>query len=309
LKEPDERLFVGDEPEIFKRVAGNKTKYIKNLKIGKTQTSTIQEDWFVNIDIDLSNQLVAVIGNKGNGKSALLDSIGLVGNAQNCKVQNLTFLNKFREDAKAKNFTAKITWEDETSNERNLGDDIDVEQVNRVKYIPQHYFETLCNDNGYEFENELKNVIFSHITDDKRAGKTSLDNLLNYKTSQKRDEIDLLIEALKTTNQNIVDVTNLCSQENVKLLKSNLEIKENELKAQQKNKPVEIKAPTVTEDAQKQFTDKIEKLTKKKDELETLIKKSIAEKTEISKKRDALEKIIGELQTTELRFKIGRAHV
>ena len=98
LYEPESRIFVGDVPPVIKRVNTNKTKYIKTIKINKRTDSTYDEEaWFKDISIDLNPELVAIIGNKGNGKSALADIIGLVGNSKNCSQFSFLHKEKFRD--------------------------------------------------------------------------------------------------------------------------------------------------------------------------------------------------------------------
>ena len=79
LYESESRIFIGETPPIIKRVNTNRTKYMKTIKINQAIESMYDEEtWFKDISIDLNKELVAVIGNKGNGKSALSDIIGLV---------------------------------------------------------------------------------------------------------------------------------------------------------------------------------------------------------------------------------------
>jgi exonuclease SbcC len=44
--EPEDRVFIGDEPDILKRVRNNKTKHIHSFAINKEQGATLDEIWF-----------------------------------------------------------------------------------------------------------------------------------------------------------------------------------------------------------------------------------------------------------------------
>ena len=83
--EPDNRVYIGTEPEAERRVRQNGTRYVESLHIDciagyqKEQHGT----WFCDENIVLSKELVAIIGNKGSGKSAVTDVIGLLGNSHN----------------------------------------------------------------------------------------------------------------------------------------------------------------------------------------------------------------------------------
>jgi hypothetical protein len=77
LREPEERIFVGEEPYKLRLVRENKTKYVRSLHITKVPESQLDEVWFGD-ELSFNADLVAVIGNKGSGKSALVDVLGLL---------------------------------------------------------------------------------------------------------------------------------------------------------------------------------------------------------------------------------------
>ena len=78
--EPRDRVFIGEEPEIERRVREHKTKYIKALQLTSADGYDGQHGtWFNEEKIPLGKELVAIIGNKGSGKSAVTDAIGLLG--------------------------------------------------------------------------------------------------------------------------------------------------------------------------------------------------------------------------------------
>jgi len=90
LKEAGERCYLGEEPDIISRVKGNKTKYIKSISVKKVDNSNLHEAWFDGITVPFNHGLVTIIGNKGNGKSALTDIIALLSNHRG----GYSFLNK-----------------------------------------------------------------------------------------------------------------------------------------------------------------------------------------------------------------------
>jgi histidinol phosphatase-like PHP family hydrolase len=63
LIEPNERVLIGDMPEVLRRVENNKTKYIQSFSIKKEPDSTLDEIWFQeNPETELNSGLVAIIG-------------------------------------------------------------------------------------------------------------------------------------------------------------------------------------------------------------------------------------------------------
>ena len=79
LREFKDRVFIGEKPEIVSRVKSNGSLYIDKLSIRKKIGSTLQEVWFDN-SLEFNHGLIAIIGNRGSGKSALSEAIGLIGN-------------------------------------------------------------------------------------------------------------------------------------------------------------------------------------------------------------------------------------
>lgn len=108
--------------------------------------------WF-DFDIPLNNGLVAVIGNKGSGKSAFSD---IVGQVCKCKtMESASFLNenRFRKMPKnlASDYIARIVWKDGHTEEKRL-DVVEFETViEDAQYLPQKYIEEVCNDIGNVF--------------------------------------------------------------------------------------------------------------------------------------------------------------
>jgi predicted metal-dependent phosphoesterase TrpH len=79
LREPCDRVFIGDRPPETVRVEQNKTKYIRSVSFQRKAEAPVSERWF-NGCVLFNPGLVAIIGNKGSGKSALADTLGLLSN-------------------------------------------------------------------------------------------------------------------------------------------------------------------------------------------------------------------------------------
>ncbi|GAB3833668.1 hypothetical protein GCM10028895_52910 [Pontibacter rugosus] len=159
------------------------------------------EVWYRDFDINLNPSLVAVIGNKGNGKSALTDIIGLVGNSYN---DNYSFLTKakFRNPRpynRAANTEAQIVWSDNSKDGYfRLDNDVDPNKPEKVKYIPQNFLESLCvNEDEHDFEREIKKIIFTHTASSERLGFSNLDELITYKSEVINKELGSIKGKLK----------------------------------------------------------------------------------------------------------------
>lgn len=248
LLEFDDRVFTGDEPVKLKKVRQNKTQYIKSVEFRRAPGSSFGETWFDG-NLPLNHGLVAIIGNKGSGKSALADSIGLLGNSHQEK--SFSFLNatRFRDPRqnKAKHFEAALTWETGPKKFKGLDSNVGDQEVELVKYIPQNFLEQICNETEAkaetDFDRELKKVIFSHIPTEDRVGQDSLDSLLSYKTAETYGLIRVLRTELAILNAQIADYEDRLDPKYKARIENALETKLAELQAHEAIKPAPIEPP------------------------------------------------------------------
>lgn len=255
IKHESDRIFVGDAPDVLARVNANKTKYIKSLHIAKQdktikgEVKSLNEPWFDGIDIEFNPELVAIIGNKGNGKTAILDIAALLGNS---KCKRFSFLNdeRFRSggnENKAQFFKATLTWCDDKVNSKHLDEKVNSSEVERVKYLPQAHFEDVCNSLGDEFENEIKDVIFSYVGDKDRANAKNLDDLLQLKSKPANEAIKLLQEGVAEHNARIVILEAQRGAKHIAELEKKIELKKQEIEALEASAPPAIPAPEVSD--------------------------------------------------------------
>src|ERR1035437_3026701 len=246
--EPVDRVYQGDTPPILKRVAENRTKYVNGVAAKKVPNSTLPEIWF-DCEVPLNPGLIAVIGNKGSGKCALSDIIGLVGETRHGG--SFSFLNadKFRQpkNNKARNFEASLSWENGSVVTKPLDEDTDPTAVEAVKYIPQNYLETVCNElrGGGEsrFDSELKSVIFSHVPEASRIDAESLDRLIEYRTKETYSSITLLRSELHEINEEIVAFEQMLAPAFKRSLQAQLAEKQRELDAHDAIQPASVSKP------------------------------------------------------------------
>lgn len=243
LNEPEDRVFIGDKPEILLKVKEKPLQYIDRLVINSISTYDKQYGiWFDNIDIPFSHELTAIIGNKGNGKSALVDIIGLLGNSKN--KEYFSFLNetKFKKDKGklSKQFEATLYKAKDKEIHKNLNEEINEDYIETIKYIPQSFFEKVTNNTDKSFEDEIKKVIFSHMRERERTF-SSFDEIIEEKTKIIKKTLDKKNSELKEINRNIIKLEEKMSIS----YKKNIEnkIKEKIEKIKSIYKPKEIKKP------------------------------------------------------------------
>lgn len=304
IKGYKDRVFVGDLPDKLRRVHMNRTKYVRSVSIHKVPGASLPETWF-DCSVDFNHDLVAVIGNKGSGKSALVDILGLLG--QSKEYEAFSFLNpqKFCQprDNKARHFEATLTWESGETVQRHLDLSPGIEDVQRIKYIPQHFLERICNELGTSgqssFDQELKSVIFSHVELADRLGQDSLDGLIAYRTQQTYASIDLRKNELKDVNERIIDLEGQLQPEHRRSIENLLEVKKAELEALDGTRPVPVIAPEQDASrlrADQQLTDEINSQTAALSALDLEIKQATERQAQLALRAAIADRLLARLE-------------
>jgi len=202
LREPRGRVFIGDTPPDLIRAKSSPTKIIRQVGFNRAAGAPANNQWFTGV-VPLNSGLVAIIGNKGSGKSALADTLGLLGATKNADTFSFLSDKRFRHPTSgfARHFEATIEWASGETATRTLADHILPNEVERIKYLPQDYVEAVCNEvaepGEVRFEQELKAVIFSHVPNAERLGHKTLDDLVRFHTGEKQKRIDSLLRQLR----------------------------------------------------------------------------------------------------------------
>ena len=307
LFEFDERVFVGTTPEKLLDVRRRPHQYIDSISIEKSPRSPLAERWFGS-NVVFNPGLVAVIGNKGSGKSALADILALGGNSQ--RERNFSFLTdeKFRQprDNKSEHFSASLAWCSSETRKYSLSSTADASDVERVRYIPQSYLETLCNELNVEgsgaFDQELRAVIFSHIPVADRIGKSSLDELLTYLSEETFDRINALKGELSKLNREVALLEEESSPEHKREIEKRLtaRLKDLEtLKAAEPKKVLQPEADPATQKVAETLQEKIGTLRALIKELEARVEESQQERKNLVSKVTILDKTVKRLENFE----------
>jgi len=204
INHPSERVYVGNVPPKVDQARKNPEKYMGSFKVQKKCTARNNAKWF-DFELPLSIGLVAVIGNKGSGKSAFSDIIAHVCCSRN--VDRASFLSDSRFRRKplryADDYESEIIWNNgtkiavETLQEPSSG-------VELVKYLPQSYIEKVCNELDNSFQTEIDKVIFSYIDESERGEAETLKQLIDSKALAIGLEQKQLAEQLDKLNQEII---------------------------------------------------------------------------------------------------------
>jgi ABC-type lipoprotein export system ATPase subunit len=253
--EPAGRVFIGEEPQVEARVRENPRRYISSVLIGQASAYDGRYGaWFKDEEIGLNKELVAIIGNKGNGKSALTDIIGLLGNSHNQKYERegkteelFSFLNKdkFLRGGCASNFVSELRWHAGDPDRATLDGQTGTNVPENVEYLPQKYLEKICaNIEDDEFRHKLNQVIFEYVNDDRRYGTNTLEDLIAYLSNQTSADINLAKANLHEANARVASIEKKLVPDYRKKLEQRLKLKEADIAAHDEARPKLVPKPT-----------------------------------------------------------------
>ena len=308
LNEPEDRVFIGDIPPSLTRAARHATRIATTVEVKRTAAAATTEKWF-DASLPLNNELVAVIGNKGSGKSALSDILGLLGNTPRHEAFSFLTPKKFRrpKNNKSRQFEASLTWADGTTDTVvSLDVNPAPDAVEKVKYIPQSYLEDICNEigagKGGRFYDELQQVIFSHVPEVERLGFGTLDELLAHRSEETNQAIAQFVANLQERNALIVATEERSLPHYRKAIEAQIAEKQRELDAHTATRPPDVPKPDADPTALQQSKAATEKLEKKQAELraiEQVITSLHAADLAAAKKHSTAEKLTGKLKNLE----------
>ena len=316
LFEPEARVFIGEEPSVLKRRRSEATKFIDHLKIQRVATYGGDNGlWFKNVDVPLNPELTAIIGNKGSGKSALADILGLLGDSRS--EESFSFLAntrgniKFRQRGYAENFDAALTWADGNKASKNLSDGVQHTEPERVKYLPQNYFETLTNEiqEARQFQTEIENVVFSHVERSDRLNQTSFKELEEFKTQESREKVSDLKKKLRELHHRLDELKNRNKPEFKDTLKKELGKLQAEFKALEASTPDEVPQPSAESPEQEANSREIETLNALLVDLEAHKRGLTGQLANAKERSEKLKRLVSKLSELRLHIKSEKVSI
>lgn len=257
--ESEERTFIGENPPIFKNSSKVIDKiYIKNVK-----------NWFDTEPILFNENLIAIIGEKGSGKTALADLIAYTGGDFTLDEKDQTcFLHKALIPTKQITKTIDgcqivIKWKNGEQDTKTIykNKHNNYQTKKKVKYLSQSFIEKRCRPEHYEeLQHEIEDIIFQHVPISDRLSETTFKNLRKRKTEDIEIQKKACRDNIINVNRDIYSLEEDIFSLNTKIEeKSNLETELIELK---KQKP----KPTTKEE--KAIENKLSLLSEHRNELE-----------------------------------------
>lgn len=269
--QPKERVFVGTIPPALDRAQKNKNVCIDNISVSKIENEKNNKTWF-QFDMPINTGLVAVIGNKGSGKSVFSDIIGQLCKCNTMRYASFLNENRFRKMPQnySNNYIATIRWKDGHENRISLADTVFDTTIEDAQYLPQRFIEEVCNDVDNVFQKEIDKVIFSYVDEVERGNALNLYELIENKTRDINIKIEYIKNKLNQINSSIIKLEQKkTKQYSIYISDSYNKMKEN-LQTHDNIKPTEITQPTPKE-VDKEYQQKLKEINEKIKEIETMI--------------------------------------
>ena len=197
--EPQERVHIGPTPP----------QPVDRSKIIKFVSFKNAGRWFSQTMLPLNNGLIAVIGEKGSGKTALADLIAYGCGAWVPTRSGSSFIQK--AGTYLTGTEVKLSWADGHSCSGAVGEELPdghSEDLSAARYLSQDFVEELCSDDvsGKRLVREIEQVIFKHISEPDRLCCSSFDDLRRAKTERITQRKARIRSRLSQINSQIVEL-------------------------------------------------------------------------------------------------------
>lgn len=269
---PSTRSHIGPEPPV----ASNPHGRIVRLDVSSS-------DWFVNGSLALNPGLVAIIGARGSGKTALADLVAAGAGSTEPFDNEYSFVS--RADELLHNSVAAVEWSHGDLTTCNFASPQTTESfVRPVRYLSQQFVDRLCASDGVSDEllTEIERVIFEAWPVDERQGATTFRELLNIRLTATQERQAAELQAVLELSDQITEI---------RLRRGALPSKRDELKQRKKKlETLEKEIKKLTEKADKKSADRL-------GEVSTALRKRQEELQQLNRRKTGLEDLESAIQT------------
>ena len=203
--EPEGRVHIGERAPVRNETGD----WIRRVKTNNTP-------WLEQNDIELNDGLIAIIGARGSGKTALADIIARAARVDQAGENDKSFLHRAAEHLE--HARVEIEWDAGEPANASLWTDLRRTEYEysfdsgapirsgstnqaSVRYLSQQFVERLCSSTGLHSElvDEIERVIFNSIRPDDKMDCDSFESLVNLRV----DPIHQTRADLQTTIRDI----------------------------------------------------------------------------------------------------------
>ena len=161
--------------------------------------------WFANGDVPINAGLVAIIGAKGSGKTALADLIAVGAGSEQPFHNDASFIR--RAGRLLDGLQAEVSWSHGETTTRDLSPNLsNGDDAGRpVRYLSQQFVEKLCASDGVSDDllHEIERVVFNAWPVDDRQGATTFSDLLQIRLGAAKRRQDAELTAIAELSESI----------------------------------------------------------------------------------------------------------
>jgi predicted ester cyclase len=175
---------------------------------GRISTISVGSDgWFPKDSLPINAGLVAIIGARGSGKTALADLIATGAGSQVPFENPHSFVSRAGDLLAGSTATAEWTHGARTEHDCASPDGASDDGGATVRYLSQQFVEKLCAADGISDEliREVERVVFNTWPVDERLGTTCFNDLLDARLESARARQETEISAIVALSEQIVD--------------------------------------------------------------------------------------------------------
>lgn len=188
LLEPADRVWIGESPPIQHQ----RSKVLRSVSIRD------KGGMFEELDLALNPGLIAVVGQKGTGKSALVEAIAFAAGGWSA-FRSTTFIERAKQHLAG--VTVDLEWLDGTRVQHNLNKPAPEEA--KVRFLSQTFVERLCAEDygSQELIKAIQNVVFEHLPSESRLNTSSFEELRLRVTGSILDERRRVVARISALNE------------------------------------------------------------------------------------------------------------
>ena len=189
---PEGRAFIGEAPPC----GALPSNAIRTVSVSNAT-------WMSPSTIELNPGLIAIIGARGSGKTALADFIAMGGLGVQAHLSEKSFLRRAADHLQQSE--AQLTWEsgEITSNSFSGVGAEDLLNSPHVQYLSQQFVDQLCSSEGLEdpLVREIERVVFDAHGEADRLNATSFEELLGIRLEGARTARNRQVEAISRASE------------------------------------------------------------------------------------------------------------
>lgn len=223
LWEPEDRVHIGTLPPQ----PSDHSQQIRKLSISNSA------GWFAIDSIELNAGLVAVIGEKGAGKTAVADLSSFASGYPMDKKSLSSFITKGALHLSGTKI--ELEWGGGHKTEGTLTDSPFSSTKPRVRYLSQDFVERLCSSDheGAELQKAIEEVVFTKLDEIQKEGYSSFGELRKAREAASNIQKEALRGELATLHKEVDRLQEAIDQRGSKVMsKSEVEMQVEELKKQ-----------------------------------------------------------------------------